>query len=203
MSTVRRRASDLIAIKLPGRSRLRVSDRAFWAFCRDNPELRLERSARGDLIVMAPAALDSSSRNAGITAQLWLWNQRSGLGVVFDSSAGFTLPNSAIVGPDAAWIAADRWDALSERDRGAFAHVSPDFVVELRSASDSKNTLRKKMVEYLAQGVRLGWLIDPKVGEVEIYRRNSAVEMLARPARLTGEDILPGFVLDLNGIMTS
>jgi len=163
--------------------------------------LRLERTSRGELIVMPPAGADTGSRNAGITAQLWNWNQRTGLGVVFDSSAGFTLPNTAIRGPDATWLAKERWEALPQEEREKFSHVCPDFVVELRSKSDEKKILRDKMREYIAQGVRLAWLIDPRTATVEISRPGRTVEILKQPPTLSGEDVLPGFVLDLKGIL--
>jgi Uma2 family endonuclease len=190
-------------LTLKFRPGLRLSDEAFWRLCRANPDLRLERTADGELVVMPPAAPDSSSRNASITAQLWNWNQRTLLGVVFDSSAGFTLPNTAIRGPDAAWMTRDRWDALPKHERNRFSHVCPDFVVELRSKSDAMKDLRLKMREYIAQGARLGWLIDPKTGTVEIYRPGRRFERLVRPDTLSGEDVLPGFVLDLKGILSA
>jgi Uma2 family endonuclease len=188
-------------LTLKFRPGLRLSDAAFWKLCRANPDLRLERTAKGELVVMPPAGPDSSRRNMSLGAQLWNWNQRTGLGVAFDSSAGFTLPNTAIRGPDATWMTRERWDALTEDERRRFSHVCPDFVVELRSRSDGPKNLRKKMREYLAQGVRLGWLIDPETGEVEIYRPDQPVEVLKAPTTLSGEDVLPGFVLDLNGIL--
>jgi len=121
--------------------------------------------------------------------------------VAFDSSAGFILPNTAIRGPDAAWMPRERWDAIPPKERRRFGRLSPDFVAELRSPSDSIEVLHEKMQEYLEQGVRLGWLIDPESGEVEIYRPGRPVETLVRPASLSGEDVLPGFVLDLTDIL--
>jgi Uma2 family endonuclease len=180
---------------------LRLSDEAFRRLCRANPALRLERTAKGELVAMPPAGPVSSNRNAGLTAQLWSWNQRSGPGIVFDSSAGFTLPNSAIRSPDATWMSRERWEALPQEEREKFSHVTPDFVAELRSKSDEKGDLRRKMREYTAQGVRLGWLIDPKTATVEIYRPGQPAELLKQPATLSGEDVLPGFVLDLKGIL--
>jgi Uma2 family endonuclease len=180
---------------------LRLSDETFRRLCRANPDPCPERTANGELVVMPPAAAASSYRNAGLTAQLWNWNQRTGLGVVFDSSGGFTLPNTAIRGPDAAWMTRDRWDALPQDEREQCSRVRPDFVIELRSQSDRKKDLRAKMREYRAQGARLGWLIDPKIGTVEVYRPGRPVEVLKRPATLSGEDVLPGFVLDLSGIL--
>ncbi len=196
--TSRRRRAAIRLVVPPG---FRVSDHGFLRLCRANPDLRLERNASGELIVMPPAAPDSGHRNAGITAQLWNWNQKAGLGVDFDSSAGFTLPNAAIRGPDASWMTRDRWDALPKQEREKFSHICPDFVVELRSKNDDMSTLRKKLEEYIAQGIRLGWLIDPKGGTVEIYRPGQPVEVLERPATLSGEDVLPGFMLDLKGIL--
>ena len=189
-------------LTLKFRPGLRLSDEAFRRLCRANPELRLERTAKGELVVMPPAGPDSSNRNAGLTAQLWNWNERTGLGIVFDSSAGFTLPNTAIRGPDTSWMSRDHWEALPQEEREKFSHITPDFVAELRSRSDEKGDLRKKMREYIDQGVRLGWLIDPKTATVEIYRPGQPVELLKRPATLSGDDVLPGFVLELKGILS-
>ncbi len=202
MASARPRATrEEVLLRLPTRPGLKVSERAFYALCRANPEMRLERTAEGELIAMAPAGMDSGRRNISLSGQLWLWNERTGLGVAFDSSAGFTLPNTAIRSPDACWLSLDRWEAIPEEDRKRFSHVYPDFVAELRSESDSKPTLRRKMQEYLSQGVRLGWLIDPHAGEVEIDRPGREVEIPSSPATLSGEDVLPGFVLDLAGIL--
>jgi Uma2 family endonuclease len=193
------RESNQLTLKFrPG---LRLTDRAFGKLCAANPDLRLERTARGELVILPLAGADSGRRNINLGAQLWNWNRRTGLGVVFDSSAGFTLPNSAIRGPDATWMTRERWDALPQEEREKFSHVCPDFTVELRSKSDQIADLRAKMREYIAQGVRLGWLIDPKTITVSIYRPGRRVEILKRPATFSGEDVLPGFVLDLKGIL--
>jgi Uma2 family endonuclease len=196
------RSGQALALSVPPDVRLRVSDEDFWRLCQENPDLRLERTAEGELIVMPPAAPDGSQRNAGLTAQLWAWNQQANLGVVFDSSAGFTLPNSAIRGPDASWMTSERWARIPKEERLKFSHVCPDFIAELRSTSDTMKDLRDKMREYLAQGARLGWLIDPMGGKVELYRPSRPVETLEKPATLSGEDVLPGFVLDLKGILS-
>jgi Uma2 family endonuclease len=195
------RSAQALALTVPPDVRLRVSDEDFWRLCEENPDLRLERTAEGELIVMPPAAPDGSQRNAGITAQLWNWNQQTKLGVAFDSSAGFTLPTSAIRGPDASWMTSERWARIPQEERLKFSHVCPDFIAELRSTSDTMKDLREKMGEYIAQGARLGWLIDPISGRVEIYRPGRAVETLVKPTTLSGEDVLPGFVLDLTGIL--
>jgi Uma2 family endonuclease len=196
-----RRKDEGIALMVPRRSGLRVSAGAFWRLCRANPDMRLGRTARGELIVMPPAGSDSGMRNAGLTAQLWNWNRAIGLGVVFDSSGGFTLPNGLVHAPDAAWVAKPRWEALAPEQRAKFAPICPDFVAELRSPSDRKRDVRLQIREFLEQGARLGWLIDPKDGTVEIHRPDLPVETLTRPATLSGEDVLPGFVLDLRGVL--
>lgn len=186
---------------VPLHSGLRVSMRDFNKLCQANPDLRLERTARGELVVMPPAGTESGGRNANLTAQLWFWAQADGTGVVFDSSTGFTLPNGALRSPDASWLAKDRWNELSAQEKKKFAHVCPDFLVELRSPSDPLRDIRLKMEEYVGQGARLGWLIDPESRTVEIYRPDRPVERLKSPATLSGEDVLPGFVLDLKGIL--
>jgi Uma2 family endonuclease len=178
-----------------------VSHRTFVRLCRDNPDLRLERSARGELIVMAPAGTESGGRNANLTGQLWAWSQATGLGLSFDSSTGYRLPNGATRSPDASWMPRERWERIDPEDRRKFAPICPDFVVELMSPSDTREDVREKMGEYLDQGARLGWLLDPKAQEVDVYRPGRPVETLTRPATLSGEDVLPGFVLNLKGIL--
>jgi Uma2 family endonuclease len=197
----RRRHREPIALAVPPGVRLRVSPAGFWRLCLVNPGLFLERTAGGELVIMAPAGADSSRRNVSLSGQLWFWNEKTGLGIAFGPDAGFTLPNTAVRGPDATWMTRERWDALPQAERERFAAICPDFVAELRSESDGISRLRKKMQEYLDQGVRLGWLIDPKTCKVEIYRPGKPVEVLTRPATLSGEDVLPGFELDLKGIL--
>jgi Uma2 family endonuclease len=193
--------------RVPAMARLRFSprapltDRLFLQLCRANPELRLERTAAGELTIMSPAGSGSGGRNFELSGQLFHWVKSSGLGRGFDSSAGFTLPNGAIRAPDAAWVERDRWDALTRDEREGFAPLCPDFVVELRSPSDRVGDLQEKMREYRSQGARLGWLIDPQRKQVAIYRPGRRVEVLTAPATLSGEDVLPGFVLDLKGIL--
>jgi len=198
--TVGRRRQVMMPLFVP--PGLRVSHRAFSKLCQVNPELRMERTARGVLEVMPPASSGTGQRNGWLTAQVVLWSMDDGSGVAFDSSTGFTFPNGAIRSPDTSWILNDRWNALpAERRRIGFAPICPDFVVELRSNSDTKEKLREKMREYIEQGARLGWMIDPLDGTVEIYRPGRPVEILDKPATLSGEDVLPGFVLKLKGIL--
>lgn len=151
---------------------------------------------------MSPAGSDSSGRNAKLVIRLGIWNETAGLGEVFESSGGFTLPNGAVRAADVAWILRDRWDRVPRDERRRFAPIVPDFVAELRSPSDALADARAKMAEYAAQGVRLGWLIDPMTKMVEIHRPGRDPEILAKPATLSGEDVLPGFTLDLKGILS-
>ncbi len=165
-----------------------------------NRDLRLERTATGELIVMAPTGSETGNRNLDISGQLWLWNRQTKLGIAFDSSSGFKLPNGADRSPDASWVKLERWQTLTPKEREGFAPLCPDFVVELRSKSDNMELLREKMREYMENGSRLGWLIDRKNQKVEIYRQNQDVEILDNPRTLSGEDVLPGFVLDLTDV---
>ncbi|WP_390677839.1 Uma2 family endonuclease [Aquisphaera giovannonii] len=190
-----------VALTLPEEVRLGVTHEDFQRLCRENPELRLERTADGELIAMAPAGGDSGRSNAKLTARLVGWAEADGTGEAFDCATGFILPNGAIRAPDAAWIPRTKWDSLTTAQRRGFLPLCPDFAVELRSPSDAVAELRRKMKEYIAQGTRLAWFIDPDRGKAEIYRPGRPVEVLDRPATLSGEDVLPGFVLDLKGIL--
>lgn len=173
----------------------------FVELCQANQDLRLERAATGEVIIMPPTYPWTGKQNSGIIGQLWVWNNRTGLGIVFDSSTGFTLPNGAVKSPDASWVSNDRWSALTEtQQKQEFSPIAPDFVVELRSSSDTLKQLREKMREYIDNGVRLGWLIDPKTKLLEIYRQGQEIEVLESPTTLSGEDVLPGFELNLNQV---
>jgi Uma2 family endonuclease len=180
---------------------MHVSADDFWELCAVNRDLRLERTAEGVLIAMTPAGAGSGGRNLRLSQRLANWSDQDGTGEPFDSSAGFTLPNGAVRSPDASWIRRERWDVLNRDQQERFAPICPDFVAELRSPSDSKTAMRAKMAEYLANGARLGWLIDPLDSTVEIYRPGRDVEVLANPKTLSGEDVLPGLVLELKGIL--
>jgi Uma2 family endonuclease len=172
----------------------------FRKLCQDNRDIQLELTAQGELIVMPPTGWESGKRNSDLSGQLWYWNQLAKLGTVFDSSTGFKLPNGAVRSPDAAWVKQDRLDALKP-DPENFLPLAPDFVTELRSASDRLKPLQEKMKEYQDNGVRLGWLLNPKDQTVEIYRTGRENQVLQLPPSLSGEDVLPGFVLDLKGIL--
>lgn len=181
---------------------LTVTPEQFLAIAVANPDLRLERTENGELIVNPPTGSESSRRNLSIAAQLWNWAENhSELGVAFESSCGFRLPNGSTRAPDASWVCRERWEALSPEEKEGFAPLCPNFVVELRSKTDSLPILQEKMREYIENGARLGWLIDPQNLQVEIYRSiNKTVEILEKPDTLSGEDVLPDFVLSLTRI---
>ncbi len=192
---------ETLTFELPQNTALQVSRADFAAIAAVNRDLQLERTADGTLIVNPPTGSESGKRNLSIGAQLWIWAEANEiLGVAFDSSAGFELPNGAICAPDASWVRRDRWEALSQEEKEGFAPLCPDFVIELRSKRDRLATLQEKMHEYLANGARLGWLIDPQNQRVEIYRSDRELEVLKQPDQLSGEDILPDFTLDLHRI---
>jgi len=179
---------------------IKLTDEQFFQLCQENENIRLERTAKGELIIMSPAGGEASNRNAGLTAQTWIWNEQNKLGKVFDSSTGFKLPNGANRAPDASWVILERWNALTSEQKKKFPPICPDFVVELMSPSDSLKETQDKMKEYRDNGARLGWLLNRKSRQVEIYRPGAEVEVLDSPATLSGEDVLPGFVLSLESI---
>ncbi len=179
---------------------INLTDEQFYHLCQVNRDLRFERTATGELIIMAPTGGETGNCNAGITAQLWIWNEQNKLGKVFDSSTGFKLPSGVDSSPDAAWVKKERWDALTTEQKEIFLPLSPDFVVELLSPSDSLKVVQEKMKEYRDNGTLLGWLINRKSRQVEIYRPDREVEVLQNPVTLSGEAVLPGFVLNLQTI---
>ena len=176
---------------------LQMTDEQFFQLCQDNRDLRFERNSNGDILIMPPTGGETGNRNSSINYQLYAWNLQNKLGITFDSSTGFKLPNKADRSPDASWIPLEKWNNLTPQQRQKFLPLCPDFVIELRSPSDSLKTLQNKMKEYLENGTKLGWLINPKAKQVEIYRQGKEVEILDNPTTLSGEDVLPDFVLDL------
>jgi Uma2 family endonuclease len=174
-----------------------MDDPAFFAFCQANRDWRIELTHTGDLIVMAPTGGMTGRRNATLNARIWVWAEADGTGIGFDSSTGFTLPNGAKRSPDAAWIKRTRWVALTQEEREAFPPLCPDFVVELRSPSDSLAMLQAKMEEYLQNGAQLGWLIDPIEKRVFVYRPGVPPDLLKNPTTISGDPTLPGFTLDV------
>lgn len=177
-----------------------LTDDAFHQLCQNNPDVKFERTANGELVVMSPVGGEGGKREADLIIDLGLWNRQANLGVVFSSSAGFKLPNGADRSPDAAWVKQERWDALTPEQQRRFPPIAPDFLIELRSETDELEMLQAKMREYLDNGVLLGWLINPQDRQVEIYRPGQPVEVLNAPDCLSGEGILPGFLLDLSRI---
>jgi Uma2 family endonuclease len=190
----------MTAITLNLDSIIKLTSEQFYQLCEENPDLKLERNANGELIVMPPTGGETGKRNVKVTTQLDLWNEQTELGEVFDSSTGFTLPNKADRSPDASWVEKSRWSALTPEQREKFIPLCPDFVIELVSPSDSLKKSQEKMQEYMENGCRLGWLINRKKREVEIYRPGQDVEVLQSPLTLSGENVLPGFVLNLQKI---
>ena len=180
---------------------LHLSDDQFYEFCRLNRELRIERTAQGGLVIMAPAGWDTSDKNAEITMQLRLWAKQDGTGRTCDSSGGFALPNGATRSPDASWVRHDRLVALTAEERAKFLPLCPDFVIELRSPSDGLSALQDKMHEYMENGAQLGWLIDPLAGQVFVYRPGAPVERLEAPDGISADPVLPGFRLELAEIL--
>jgi Uma2 family endonuclease len=179
---------------------LKFTDDKFVEMVAANKDLRLELSAQGELSIMSPTGGETGDRNLELGGQVWFWNRQNGLGKAFDSSTGFKLPNGATRSPDVSWIKIERWNALTPEQRKRFLPLCPDFVIELVSESDDLADTQAKMREYIANGLRLGWLINPKNKQVEIYRPNQEIEVLQSPANLSGEDVLPGFILDLQPI---
>lgn len=179
---------------------LHMTEDEFFEFCQLNRDLRIERNAQGELIIMPPAGGETGKRNAEITIQLGLWAKRNGEGTTFDSSTGFRLPNGAVRSPDASWVRRSRLNTLSPDQREKFLPLCPDFLIELRSPTDSLITLQEKMREYLDNGAQLGWLIDPAQRRVTVYRPQASVQALDNPETLSGDPVLAGFVLDLREI---
>lgn len=179
---------------------IELTDEQFWQLCQKNRDWRFERPTTGELIIMPPTGGITGERNSNINFQLQLWNRQYKLGKVFDSSTGFKLPNGADRSPDASWIAIECWNLLTPQQQEKFIPLCPDFVIELRSKSDSLTSLQLKMQEYINNGAKLGWLIDPQRKVVEIYRPNQMVAILESPETVSENEILPGFILDLSEI---
>jgi len=174
-----------------------LTQEQFYQLCMANRELNLELNAKGELIIVPPVGGESGNQEAGLITDLEIWNRQTRLGKVFSSSTIFRLPNGANRFPDAAWVRLERWEALTQEEREKFPPLCPDFVIELRSRTDTLKPLQEKMQEYLANGLRLGWLLDPQNNQVAIYRPSQPVELVSIPTVLSGEDILPGFELPL------
>jgi Uma2 family endonuclease len=191
--------SEQIILRMP--PQLQMTDEQFFEFCQVNHDLQIEQNKFGELLIMPPTGSDSGNREARIIQQLMNWADEDGTGIAFSSSAGFTLSTGAKRAPDASWIKLERWNSLTPEQQQKFAPICPDFVVELRSPSDNLKPLQEKMAEYIREpGVQLGWLIDRKNHQVYIYRPNQEVEILDNPATISGDPVLPGFILNLSKV---
>ena len=169
----------------------------FFTLCRTNPDVKFERSATGELIIMSPTGGETGNRNFEIGADFAIWNRKAKLGKLFDSSTCFQLPSGGDRSPDISWVSQERWDALTPEQREKFPPIAPDFVLELMSPSDRLKPTQTKMQEYMDSGVQLGWLLERKQRRVEVYRQGKPVEVLENPEKLLGEQVLPGFELYL------
>ncbi len=188
-----------IVLRMP--PALDMNDDQFFEFCQLNQELRIERTAKGEIIIMSPTGGETGKRNFSLIVQFGIWVKQDGTGVGFDSSTGFKLPNGAERAPDTSWVKLERWETLTAQQRKKFIPLCPDFVIELRSSSDKLKHLQDKMAEYIENGAWLGWLIDPENRRVYIYRPGMDVEQLDNPSAVTGdESVLPGFVLIMEEI---
>ena len=192
---------EKLTLDAPLQLAIALSDEQFWQLCQQNREYRFEANSQGDLIIMSPTGSDTGRRNSEIIIQLGIWNKQAKSGVIFDSSTGFILPNGAKRSPDASWIELSRWNSLTPTEQEKFAPICPDFVVELRSKTDALKPLQDNMVEYMANGTKLGWLIDRQNQQVEIYRVNQQIEIISSPTSLSGEKVLLNFSLDLTEIL--
>ena len=191
--------SSPLVLQIP--SSMQMTDEQFFDFCQMNCNLRIERNQFGDISIMSPTGSETGNRNFNLAGQLYIWTEKDGTGICFDSSSGFTLSTGAERSPDASWMKLERWNTLSVEQQQKFAPICPDFVVELRSPSDNLKSLQEKMEEYMREpGVQLGWLIDRKQRQVYIYRPGKTVECLENPDTLSGENILPGFMLNMSKI---
>jgi Uma2 family endonuclease len=179
---------------------IHMDDEQLFQFCQINRDLQIERASDGDIIIMAPEGGTSGKGGSKLNAAFEIWAERDGTGEVFNSSTGFILPNNAMRSPDVAWVRNERLDALTDEEWQKFLPLCPDFVLELRSPSDSLRALQRKMGEYCQNGAQLGWLLDPVGKNVHVYRPDAAPEILDNPATISGEPLLRGFVLDLQKI---
>ncbi|MBD1903165.1 Uma2 family endonuclease [Trichocoleus sp. DQ-A3] len=191
--------SSPLVVRIP--PSMPMTDEQFFEFCQINRNLRIERNKTGEIVIMPPTGSETGNREGNIFGQLWLWSEQDGTGITFSSSTGFILSTGAERSPDASWIKLERWNALSSEQQQKFAPICPDFVIELRSASDNLKPLQEKMLEYMSEaGFQLGWLIDRKNRQVYIYRPSQEVECLDNPDTVSGDRVLPGFSLNMTKV---
>lgn len=190
-----------IDLELKGRLSDDMSDKEFFSFCTQNDNQRIERDENGQIFIMAPVGLEGGKQNGIIFGELYLWVKSNKNGICFDSSTGFTLPDKSVRSPDASWIPNDKWSIVSQKDRKTFAAICPDFVIELKSNTDSLRYLKGKMLKWIENGCQLAWLIIPEKEEAHIYRADGSIEIKKGfQQKLLGENILPGFEFDLSSL---
>ncbi|MEH1829153.1 MAG: Uma2 family endonuclease [Nostoc sp.] len=191
--------SSPLVLQIP--SSMQMTDEQFFEFCQVNRDLRIERNKFGEISIMPPTGGTTGNRGGNIFGQLWVWSEQDSTGITFDSITGFKLSTGANRSPDASWIKLERWNSLSPKQQEKFAPICPDFVVELKSTSDNLQTLKDKMEEYINEpGIQLGWLIDRKQRKVYIYRPGLPEECLDNPATVSGDSVLPGFILNMSKV---
>jgi len=191
--------SSPLVVRIP--PSMPMTDEQFFEFCQVNRDLHIERNKHGEILIMPPTGSETGNRENNILGQLWVWSEQDGTGITFSSSTGFKLSTGAERSPDASWIKLERWNALSLEQQQKFAPICPDFVVELRSPSDNLQLLQEKMQEYMREpGIQLGWLIDRKHHKVYIYRPDQLEECLDQPTTISGDPVLPGFILDMSKV---
>ncbi|MEA5504093.1 Uma2 family endonuclease [Halotia wernerae UHCC 0503] len=190
----------MTALTLNLNSVIQLTKEQFYQLCQENPDVKLERNAQKELIIIPPTGGETGKHNVNLIVQVALWNEQTQLGEVFDSSTGFTLPNGADRSPDVSWVEITRWNSLTKQQKEKFIPLCPDFVIEILSPNDNLQKTQKKMQEYIENGCRLGWLLNRKKQEVEVYRPSQNLEILKSPQTLSGENILPGFTLKMQRI---
>jgi Uma2 family endonuclease len=177
----------------------RMTDDEFFRFCAENSNLRIERNNKHEIVIMSPVHTLGGFYSGEIFAQLYSWNKTSVTGIVFDSSTGFTLPDSSVLSPDASWLSKHKWNSLDEEEKNRFAKICPEFIIEVRSKSDSLSELKLKMKAWLKNGALLGWLIDPSTTTCYIFRLNQSEEIIQGfDKKVAGEGPVTGFMLDLS-----
>lgn len=177
-----------------------LTDKQFETLCRNHRDLKFELNKEGDLEIVPPTSPEAGWKNSELLTDVNNWSRKDKTGIVFDSSTMFTLPNGAKRSPDVSWMTKEKWNSLSNKEKQTFSKIVPDFVIELRSPTDSLKPIQNKMAEYLENGVKLGWLIDPNEKKVHIYRENGKIEILENPDLVSGENILKGFELNVSEI---
>ena len=194
MTAITSQFEGILALAFPDKG---MSDEQFFAFCQLNRDVKIERNAQGEIVIMSRTGSETGNWNSSFNGVLFVWNNQTKLGKTFDSSAGFKLPNGATYGPDAAWMPRKKWDSISAAEKRKFAPLVPDFIMELRSPSDRLEPIQDKIAEFMECGCRLAWLIDPEAQQTTVYRADGSETIVPFEEVLSGEDVLPGFSVNL------